>query len=114
MNEQQCTSLVYARAGGRCERCGGIVGLSRHHRKKRGQGGEWDPTNIVVVCGDGVTRCHGWIEANPAAAEVDGYHVRPWDDPAERPVKLADGEWYLLRPDGEVKESDPYEPDPGE
>ena len=54
-----------------------------HHRKKRSQGGDWSPENIVAVCGHGTTGCHGWIEHNPEAAAHEGFHVRPWEDPAE-------------------------------
>lgn len=91
--------MVIARAGGRCERCDGI-GITMHHRKKRSQGGDWIPSNIVALCGDGTRGCHGWVEANPNDAEFEGWHVRPWDDPAEVKVKYRDGELCLLDEDG--------------
>jgi hypothetical protein len=108
VNEQTCRSLVFARAGGRCERCAGI-GASYHHRKKKGQGGEWSPDNIVYLCGSGTTGCHGWIEHNPDKAETEGFHVRPWDDPEDVPIKYRRTEWIQLLPDGEVTESRPVE-----
>lgn len=104
LNENQCRSLVLARSGGRCERCGGI-GRSYHHRKKRGQGGEWDPTNIVRLCGTGTTGCHGWVEEHPNEAQTQGFHVRPWERPDEVPVKWQRSKWYLLLPDGEMSDS---------
>jgi hypothetical protein len=58
-----------------------------HHRKKRSQGGDWSPENIVAVCGHGTTGCHGWIEHNPEAAHATGWHVKPWENPAEIPVQ---------------------------
>lgn len=101
---------MVARACGRCERCGGI-GRSYHHRKKRGQGGEWSAANIVLLCGTGTTGCHGWIEEHPNAAEKEGFHVRPWEDPDEVPVKWQRTDWLLLLPNGDVCDSEPREQD---
>jgi hypothetical protein len=103
--------LVFARAGGRCERCGAGFNLSYHHRLKRSQGGDWVPQNIVLVCGSGTTGCHGWIEHNPDRAGRDGWHVRPWEDPEDIPIKLHRSEWYVLTPDGEAVDSEPREED---
>jgi len=111
MNERQARALVIARAGGRCERCGGI-GRSIHHRKKRShlpKGQQWCPTNLVLLCGSGTTGDHGWVEANPSDAEKEGWHVRPWDDPAEIPVKRLRSEWMLLLPDGGMTDGEPPE-----
>lgn len=116
MSEQACRALVNSRAGGRCERCGGI-GQSYHHRLKRSQGGEWDCSNIVLVCGHGTKGCHGWIEDHPDAAERDGWHVRPWEDPEEVGVKLLRSHWVLLLPNGDTSETtgrDEMAPEGGE
>lgn len=86
MTERECRRVIPIRSGGLCERCGVGGGLSLHHRKKRSQGGLWTPENIVQVCGHGTVGCHGWIEHNPNAAHAEGYHVRPWEDPAEIPI----------------------------
>lgn len=67
-----------------------------HHRKKRGQGGPWSPENIVAVCGSGTTGCHGWIEGHPNAAAETGFHVRPWQDPAQIPVLYRGSKHVLL------------------
>ena len=103
--EQQCKSMVFARAVGRCERCGAGFQLSYHHRKKRSQGGEWDCSNIVLLCGHGTAGCHGFVEHNPNKAEAEGWHVRPWDDPEEVPIKLNRSAWFYLLPDGDVSEA---------
>lgn len=71
-----------------------------HHRKKRGQGGLWTPENIVAVCGDGTTGCHGWCEHHPAKAAAKGFHVRPWDDPGQIPIHYRLSHWALLAADG--------------
>ncbi|QSM04673.1 hypothetical protein PROPHIGD54-2_73 [Mycobacterium phage prophiGD54-2] len=86
MTERQCRIEVLRRSGGLCERCGIGGGLSMHHRKKRSQGGPWSLDNIVHVCGHGTVGCHGWIEHNPNAAHSEGYHVRPWEEPASIPI----------------------------
>jgi hypothetical protein len=38
----------------------------RHHKLTRSRGGSDDVDNTVDVCG----ACHGWIHANPRAAEA--------------------------------------------
>ena len=73
-----------------------------HHRKKRGQGGLWEPQNVVAVCGDGTRGCHGWIESHPDRASAIGFHVRPWFDPAEVPILYRLTYWALLTPEGVV------------
>ena len=73
---------------GSCERCARWSVLTLHHRMKRGQGGTWSPANCVMVCGDGTRGCHGWIEGHPDAAAEEGFHVRPWEDPAAREVLI--------------------------
>lgn len=55
----------------------------------------------MMLCGHGTAGCHGWVESNPNAAEAEGWHVRPWQDPAEIPV-LYRGALALLTEDGKV------------
>lgn len=72
--------IVKARAGGRCEVglravcLGGVDSL--HHREAYGMGGRPgaadSPEELLAVCGDGTRGCHGWIEANPKTAALDG------------------------------------------
>ena len=54
---------------GVCVRCGKRA-ESWQHRVSRGRGGPDDLFNCVRLCGDGVRGCHGWAEANPAAAQA--------------------------------------------
>lgn len=86
-----------------CERCG-RHGITMHHRLKRSQAGKWEPDNIAALCGDGVRGCHGWTEANPSEAEAQGWHVRPWNNPAEIPVFYRNSFWAILNPDGTIEE----------
>lgn len=94
-NEGATRRAVAERCGGCCERCG-RWGYSVHHRWKRGQGGPWSGSNCVALCGSGTTGCHGWVESHPDLAEIDGWHVRPWRNPADVPIRLFTGELVWL------------------
>ena len=89
MTEARCREIVAARSGGRCERCGRYRAESMHHRRKRSHGGPWAPSNVVHLCGDGTTGCHGWIEHHAAKAEVEGFHVPSWEDEREVPLTVS-------------------------
>ena len=91
--------LVTDRAGYCCEICGlalhdGLVwreAHSFHHRRPRGMGGTRDkaansPANLLLLCGSGVTGCHGRIERERSTAYIYGWLVRQGDDPAQAPV----------------------------
>ncbi len=111
--------MLLARSFGYCEarspRCfapaGLLLGMDRsrmsiQHRRARGMGGTNDPAahrmdNLLIVCGDGVTGCHGWIEVDDRAeAERRGLWLRHGVlDPSEVPVILPDGRWALLHPE---------------
>lgn len=105
--------LVWERDKGSCQRCG--RGLSRadrgmswsvHHRRPRGMGGSRDawvnlPANLIVLCGSGVTGCHGWVESNRGEAVELGWIVSRLGYllAEDVPVHLHDGVWFL-RDDG--------------
>jgi hypothetical protein len=88
----ECCRITDYRAGlgdrtcRRCEKCGSAGPLSHHHRIKRSHGGEWLPSNIVVLCGSGTTGCHGWVEHHPAEANALGWALQPHEDPLVVPV----------------------------
>jgi 5-methylcytosine-specific restriction protein A len=95
---------VQGRFGGRCARCGG-PGVTVHHRKPRGMGGTRDPainypSNLLWLCGNGTTGCHGWIEHNRASARRSGWLVPYGRDPTQVPVRLWDRRLVLLDNDG--------------
>lgn len=97
--------IVYERAGRRCERCGGNgPHFSLHHRSARRAGGSKDPakhapSNLLLLCGDGVAGCHGLTESRRTEALELGFLVPSWDSPAAVPV-LVRGAWVLLTDDG--------------
>lgn len=100
--ESRTRQLVAARSGGWCEACGAARSASVHHRRKRSQGGPWSASNCVAVCGDGVRGCHGWAEHNPDAADVAGFHLRPGDAPAGKPIVSGLHGRVLLADDGSI------------
>lgn len=94
-------TLVAERAGYACELCGARLHdgdtwsavHSFHHRQARGAGGSSrpevnSPANVLLLCGSGVTGCHGFIESHRAMAESEGWLVRHGFDPAEVPVTV--------------------------
>ncbi len=67
---------VYERDGHCCQRCGVYAyGGSIHHRVNKSVGGDSRPANLVLLCGSGTTRCHGWVTQNPAKAATTGWAV---------------------------------------
>lgn len=79
--------VVHSRSQMMCERCGVSLMWAAgevHHRLNRSQGVDNSVVNLVHLCRD----CHGWATVNPNAAHDEGFHVRPWEDPASVPVKL--------------------------
>lgn len=115
--------LLLCRSGGLCEArtaaCAAPGGrletltrgqVSIQHRRARGAGGtSLDETNslanLLIICGDGVSACHGWIETRERdAARRLGLMVdHTYDDgvpvPVEAyPVRIGGGRWRALDP----------------
>jgi hypothetical protein len=80
------------RAGIYCEKCGRPgTDMALHHRKLKSRGGKDSPANLMVVHHE----CHNLgtdsIHSNPKIAEVKGWMVPSWADPADYPITLPDG-----------------------
>lgn len=77
-----------ARDDHRCVRCGTADGpISLQHRVARGMGGTRNPAvhspaNLIVLCGDGTSGCHGRVEQRAQADHDAGYWLRRDEDPA--------------------------------
>lgn len=95
-NEKKTREIVLERSEGRCEMCNQRKYLTVHHRKKRSHQGPWSPDNCLALCGSGTTGCHGWVESHPNDAHATGFHVRPWEDFAAKPVLLHGKTWVKL------------------
>jgi hypothetical protein len=101
VNEGAARLLVRSRSAGTCELCAGQPATNWSHRKSRGQGGLWAPSNGLDLCGSGTTGCHGWLTHEPLLAAAGGWQLlRDNRDPATVPVwldsRLAGYGWWLL------------------
>lgn len=78
-----------------CELCGDPHALEWAHRISRGRGGDWSPSNGVLLCRTG----HRWAHANPTIAGRLGLEVPTWAVPSEVPVWLPRPwpGWWLLQ-----------------
>lgn len=116
--------IVWARAGGRCELCGGSLagmrGFSRHHRRPRRMGGSRlpdtnSPANLLLVCGSATSPdgCHQRIEAKRDQAYAEGLLLHDGQDPTEVPILInnpARSAWpqlVWLTADGDYSEEPP-------
>lgn len=101
-------SLVQARAGMACERCGRNLSWSpgqTHHRRPRRMGGDRRPetnqaANLIYLCGT----CHEWTESNRTKARGLGLLLSDRAMPAAVPVTCRHGR-VLLADDGTWKEA---------
>lgn len=90
--------VVIHRDRGQCAFCGTRPdgergeGWSIHHRLPRGMGGSRrddinSPANLVILCGTGTEKCHGWAESNRTAARALGLLVRFNEIPSQVPIE---------------------------
>lgn len=103
--------LVLERDRWSCVRCGrSVAGGQRgrdwsiQHRIPRGMGGSRDirlnlPSNLVVLCGSGSTKCHGHVESHREIAYAEGFLLYRAQEPTEVPVAASEG-WVLLDNEG--------------
>jgi hypothetical protein len=101
--------LLLVRSGEQCEGrtpwClapnGSVRGMPRErisiqHRRAQGMGGTSltetnDLANLLLLCGTGITGCHGWVEVGErGAAEARGLWVRHEHDKDGNPIPLTD------------------------
>jgi hypothetical protein len=67
---------------------------SYHHRQPRGMGGTSRPDvhaayQLLLLCGSGITGCHGRVERLRETAYAAGWLVKHGHDPADVPVLIA-------------------------
>lgn len=104
-SEGKARKLVYERSGHVCERCGQKRANTVHHRKNRSQGGTWDPSNLMHLCGDGTHGCHGVLTNTRTEFYGAGWCVRRDGVPDVQAVFYR-GRWVFLLDDGSVVEAD--------
>lgn len=99
---------VIAREGECCAACGRYCTLdvhSVHHRRTKGSGGSKLPDtnavqNLLLLCGDGVRYCHGYVTDHRTFGETLGFRVPQGHDPLLRPVLTARNGWVFLTAEG--------------
>lgn len=102
--KQTIVDLVTQRAGGYCEKCGRPASdsMALHHRKLRSRGGKDSVCNLIYVHHG----CHNLdtdsIHARPSFATDKGWMVASWDDPAEAPMQMPDGQFVILLENGKI------------
>lgn len=110
--------LVFTRDEGCCARCGAPITGARgrdwslHHRRPRGSGGTslaWVnlPGNLVMLCGSGVTACHGDVESYRMAAMSAGFLVsmNGWAVSSQVRIDHAIHGFVFLLDDGTVSDA---------
>ena len=105
--DKKIVEKVLERAKGYCEKCGQYgEDMALHHRKLKSRGGIDSVANLMVVH----HKCHNLgtdsIHSNPATAQVNGWMVPSWADPADYPIKLPDGFIVRFREDGSTEKID--------
>jgi len=111
---------VFVRANYRCEKCGGMgdyFGWSVHHRVARKMGGSRNeqlhfPANLILLCGSGVTGCHGWVESYRDKARERGFLLTKVESAEEIPFIDDNGKAWKIFNDGEKWEFDRSSGDP--
>lgn len=96
MKETRARELVRKRANGRCEVCGGRGYEYSHRRRRSIREHSWCPCNGLLAC----RTCHARMHEGPVEAQVVGWHVSIYEEPATVPVLLAGGRYWLLDCEG--------------
>jgi len=63
-------------------------------------------SNLIALCGSGISGCHGWVENNRASARAFGYLLENVESAEQAPFKDMNGTWWLIDNDGSKKELD--------
>jgi hypothetical protein len=79
--------------------------IHEHHRKRRSQGGDDSPVNVIGI----PQALHDWIHANPEKAYETGLLVKSHDDPAEVKITLPDDLISVKKPRRKPNASTPDE-----
>jgi hypothetical protein len=100
--DKKIAETVLDRAGGYCEKCGGVLSDSYniHHRKLKSRGGIDEVSNLIVVHNFCHIQHKESIHDNPDTAERMGFMCPSWRDPSEHPLIRPDGSIVLLLGNG--------------
>lgn len=79
-----------------CEICGTPGANNAHHRRNQSRGGEDRLSNLMLLCGSGVTGCHGVVTAHPEYAHACGWTLWDGEKSFARPVIYRNDGRFLL------------------
>jgi len=79
-----------------CVRCGYGIGpgergrrWSLHHRKRRSQGGEHTPQNLILLCGGSdADGCHQYVHGHPEESRAAGWLLKAKWEPLAVPILI--------------------------
>lgn len=54
------------------------------------------PANLILLCGSGVTGCHGWVESNRNEARELGFLIQKVESAQDIPFLDTNGSWWKL------------------
>jgi hypothetical protein len=104
---------ILSRANFSCEYCGKYDTTANgmwsvHHRKPRGMGGSKSseansPMNLLLLCGSGVTGCHGYFESNRTEGYEKKVLLRQSDEMSPYFTDKKGVEWMLDENYGKVR-----------
>ncbi|GHG97426.1 HNH endonuclease [Amycolatopsis roodepoortensis] len=69
--ESEARTIVRARSGGLCEKCGQAEAIHWHHRLNRSQGGTWHPSNGLHLC----LACHLEMDQADEVLFANGWRI---------------------------------------
>lgn len=115
---QHVRFAIWTRDAGCCALCAKPItgSFSINHRRPRGMGGSRDPltktaANGVLLCGDGVQGCHGYVTSHVSWSKWNGHTVPQGCDPSLVPLWHARYGWVLLNADATYTPVDDPNPD---
>lgn len=73
--EGEARTIVRARSGGVCEKCGRNEAIHWHHRLNRSQGGTWHPSNGLHLC----LTCHLEMDGSDEELFANGWRIHSSD-----------------------------------
>jgi len=101
---EAATRTLLQRARNKCECCGRVLHgrAERHHRQRRGVGGDSLDNLVLVHVG-----CHAWAHAHPEEARADGLIVSSYGSFADTPLHQWGTRWVMLDAAGGVAKCPP-------
>jgi hypothetical protein len=59
------------------------------------------PANLIVLCGSGISGCHGWVESNRSVARDLGFLIMKVESAEEIPFMDITDKWWKIDNEGQ-------------